>query len=140
MSIPVMEGAKSSGVDFSGNMGFVINDTSENKEEAAKFLDWMMNDEEAIEILKDSRGYPATTTAIEVMTKEDLLDPVMKKATEIAADNNPFAINAISGNTELETIRKDIIQEVIYGDITPEEGAAEMIESYTETLDQIQNN
>lgn len=139
MSIPVMKDAKSSGVDFSGNMGFVINDASENKEEAAKFLDWMMNDEEAIKILKDCRGYPATSTAIDVMTKENLLNPVMKKATEIAGDNNPFSINAISGNTELETIRKDIIQEVIYGDSTPEEGAKEMVESYTEVLETLKN-
>ena len=139
MSIPIMEGAVSSGVDYSGNMGFVINDASENKEEAAKFLDWMMNDEEAIKILKDSRGYPATSTAIEVMEAEDLLNPVMVKATDIASQNDPIAINAISGNTELETILKDIIQEVIYGDCTPEEGAQTMIDSYTELLETLKS-
>ena len=117
----------------------MLNDQSENKEEAAKFLNWMMNDEEAIKILKDSRGYPATSTAIEVMEKENLLSPVMVKATEIASQNNPFSINAISGNTELETIRKDIIQEMIYGDCTAEEGAQEMIDSYTELLDTLKN-
>ena len=39
----------------------------------------------------------------------------------------------------LETIRKDIIQEVIYGDSTPEEGAKEMVESYTELLETLKN-
>lgn len=135
MSIPILDGAVSSGVDYSGNAGFVINDASANKEEAAKFIDWMVNNEEGIKILKDNFGYPASHTAIDVLGKADMLNPLLVKATEIAGENNPIGINVISGNTELETIRKDIIQEVIYGDCTPEEGAQSLMDSYTELLE-----
>ena len=139
MTMPVMENAKCSGVDFGGNMGFSINDNSANKEEAAKFLDFIQNDPEAVEILKDCRGYCSTTTAEKTMEERGLLDPILKKAIEISQPDS-FAINAISANTELETIRKDVIQEVIYGDSTPEEGAKEIVEQYQEVLESLKAN
>jgi oligogalacturonide transport system substrate-binding protein len=43
----------------------------------------------------------------------------------------------ISGNTELEVVRKDLIQEVIYGDVTPENAAKELLEQYEEILGQL---
>lgn len=43
----------------------------------------------------------------------------------------------ISGNTDLEVIRKDLVQEVIYGDITPEEAAKSLMEQYQEILDEL---
>lgn len=136
MTMPTMENAKCSGVDFGGNMGFSINDNSANKDEAAKFLDFIQNDPEAVEILKDCRGYCSTVTAEKTMEEKGLLDPILKKAIEISQPGS-FAINAVSANTELETIRRDVIQEVIYGDSTPEEGAKEIVEQYIEVLDSL---
>jgi len=134
MTIPTIENAKSSGVDFGGNMGFSINDNSANKEEAAKFLDFMENDPEAIEILQNCRGYCSTVTAEKTLEELNLLNPTLKKAIMISQPDS-FSINAVSSNTELETIRKDVIQEVIYGDSTPEEGAKEIVEQYKEVLE-----
>lgn len=133
MGIPRDEDAKCSGVDFSGNMGFVINDASPNKEEAAKFWDFCMNDPEATEVLGDCWGYCSTETAEKTMEEKGLLDPLLKKAVEMSQEDS-YSINAISGNTELETIRRDVIQEVIYGDSTPEEGAKEIVEQYEEIM------
>lgn len=136
MKIPAIENAKCSGVDYSGNMGFSINDNSAHKEETAKFLDFMMNDPEAIEILQTTRGYCPTETAEKTLDEKGLLDPVQKKAIELIQPNS-YTINAISSNTELETIRKDVIQEVIYGDSTPEEGAKEILDQYKGILDDL---
>lgn len=133
MSIPRIENAKCSGSDFSGNMGFCINDASPYKEEAAKFLDFCMNDPEAVEVLKSSWGYWPTVSGEEALIEKGLIDPLLKKATDISQKDS-YSINAISGNTELETVRRDIIQEVIYGDSTPEEGAKEMVEQYKEIM------
>lgn len=136
MTMPTMENAKCSGVDFGGNMGFSINDNSANKEETARFLDFIQNDPEAVEILKDCRGYCSTVTAEKTMEEKGLLDPILKKAIEISQPDS-FAINAVSANTELETIRRDVIQEVIYGDSTAEEGAKEIVEQYKEVLESL---
>ena len=129
MRIPTQEGAVCSGTDVGGNMGIAINDNSPNKEEAAKFLDFMFNDPDAIKILQTTRGYCPTNKAEEILAEEGLLDLVQKKGVEIS-QNNAYSINVISSNTELETIRKNVIQEVIYGDSTPAEGAKEIVEQY----------
>lgn len=133
MNIPALENAVSSGVDFSSNMGFCINDNSKYKEETAKFLDFMQNDPEAIEILKTVRGYCPTDIAEKTLEEKGLLNQIQKKAVALSQPKS-YNINTISGNTELETIRKDVIQEVIYGDITPEEGAKSIVDQYTEVL------
>ena len=48
-----------------------------------------------------------------------------------------YTNNMISGNTELEVIRKDLIQEVVYKNITPEEAAKELVEQYQEILEEL---
>ena len=133
MKIPVQDQAVSSGVDFSSNMGFCINDSSKAKEEAAKFLDFLQNDPEAIEILQTTRGYCPTEIAETTLEDKGMLDQVQKKAVALSQPDS-YTINTISSNTELETIRKDVIQEVIYGDMTPEEGAKSIVDQYTEVL------
>lgn len=52
-------------------------------------------------------------------------------------EKNSYTNNMISGNTDLEVIRKDLVQEVIYGDITPEEAAKSLMEQYQEILDEL---
>ncbi len=139
MGIPRLEDAKTSGVDFSGNLGFCINDNSKYKEEAAKFLDWFANSSEASVIVLDSRGLPASTTAMKALQDNNLVDETAKKALEISSPDS-YTINTISGNTELETIRKDILQEVIYGDLTPQDGAKEIITQYEKVLGDLRDS
>lgn len=136
LPIPRNADAKCSGVDFAGNTGFCINDNSSAKEEAAKFVDYLLNDPEAALIIKDSYGYNSTSTAISALEEKGEVDATLKKAIEIAQPDS-MTINAISSNTELETVRKDILQEVIYQDITPAEAAEEIVSQYQEILSEL---
>ncbi len=136
MAIPRNSDAKCSGVDFAGNTGMCINDNSQNREEAAKFLDFLLNDGEAALIIKDAYGYNSTSTAIEALEGQGLVDETLKKAID-TAQKDSMTINAISSNTELETVRKDILQEVIYRDITPEDAAKEIVSQYQELLSEL---
>lgn len=139
MPIPRNSDAKCSGVDFAGNTGYVINDASGNKDEAAKFLDFLLNDAEAALIIKNSYGYNSTSTAISALESAGEVDLTLKKAIDLA-QKNAMTINAISANTELETVRKDILQEVIYHDITPEDAAKDIISQYQELLSELKSN
>ena len=136
ISAPVMENAKSTGVVYGGDRGFSINDKSEHKEEAAKFLDFLMNDPEAIKIQKTAVGYCPTQQAEDILIAEGSVDELQKKAIDLVA-KDPYINNMISGNTELEVVRKDLIQEVIYGDVTPEDAAKELLVQYEEILGQL---
>lgn len=134
--MPVTDDAKCSGVAYSGDRGFAINDNSEHKEEAAKFLDFLMNDPESIAICKTDVGYCPTKQSDDILISAGVVSEIQKKGVEISEPNS-YTNNMISGNTELEVIRKDLIQEVVYGDITPEEAAKEMMEQYQEILDEL---
>jgi oligogalacturonide transport system substrate-binding protein len=136
MPIPRNSDAKCSGVDFAGNAGFVVNDKSANKEEAAKFLDFMMNDAEASLIIGGNFGYNSTSTAIKALEDKGKVDPTLKKAVDIAQKDS-MTINTISSNTELETARKDILQEVIYKDITPEKASQQLVDQYKKLLSEL---
>lgn len=134
--MPVTSDAKCSGVAYSGDRGFAINDNSANKEEAAKFLDFLMNDSEAIALCKTDVGYCPTKQSDDILIAAGVVSEIQKKGVELSEPNS-YTNNMISGNTELEVIRKDLIQEVVYGDITPSEAAKEMIEQYQEILDEL---
>lgn len=137
--MPVTNDAKSSGVAYSGDRGFAINDNSEHKEEAAKFLDFLMNDPESIAICKTDVGYCPTKQSDDILIAAGVVSEIQKKGVEISEPNS-YTNNMISGNTELEVVRKDLIQEVVYGDITPEEAAKELAEQYQTILDELKGN
>lgn len=134
--LPMIENAKTNGSIYGGDRGYAINDNSANKEEAAKFLDFLMNDPESIKMCKTDIGYCPTKQSDDILISEGIVSELQKKAVEISAQNS-YTNNMISGNTEMEVIRKDLIQEVIYGDITPQEAAGELVEQYQEILNEL---
>lgn len=136
IAIPVIPDAKCSGVPYSGDRGYAINDNSAYKEEAAKFLDYLMNDPEAIALCKTNIGFCPTKQSDEILIEMGVVSDIQRKGVEIS-EKNSYTNNMISGNTDLEVIRKDLIQEVIYGDITPEEAAKSLMEQYQEVLDEL---
>ena len=136
ISMPVTSDAKCSGVAYSGDRGFAINDNSSNKEEAAKFLDFLMNDPESIALCKTDVGYCPTRQSDDILIAAGVVSEIQKKGVEISEPDS-YTNNMISGNTELEVIRKDLIQEVVYKNITPEEAAKELVEQYQEILEEL---
>ncbi len=138
MAIPRFEGAKCSGVDFSGDMGYSINDKSKNKEVAADFLNYMFNDPEANSILLTNLGYPASKEAQSTLAAAGKIDKVQQDAAAIS-EKDAIKYTSASNNTDLETIRKNDLQEMIYGEMTPEETAKDIIEQYTDTLNQMKS-
>lgn len=133
MAFPRIENAKSSGIAYGGNRGAAINAHSENIDAAALLVDFMMNDEEAISIMGTNLGFCPTTTSDEVLLADGTVGELQQKGIEIAQPDS-YITNATSDNTDLQTISKDLIQEVVYGESTPEQAAKELVERYQEIL------
>jgi len=117
-----------SGLCIRSSQAFSIYNGSENKEEAAKFISWFVNSEEANAILKGERGVPIMSNVREALAA----DPNMDEATKATYDfidvvgalaSNPPPLEP-AAQTELEDIRAQIDEEVMFGLITPDEGAA----------------
>ncbi|WP_094550639.1 ABC transporter substrate-binding protein [Petroclostridium xylanilyticum] len=133
-AFPISKDAKKSGVITRAAQVMCINKNSANISEAAKFINWMFNDDEAILILEDVRGVPATEKARKMLTDSKKLDERIVRATEVAIKNSGDPENGPTNDPELLEIDRDIIQKVGYGQLTPEKAADELIQRYTEKL------
>lgn len=110
------------------SMFFSISETSANKEEAARFINWFTNSVECNEILMAERGVPVNTEVAEA------LKPQLNLMTQVVFDYVAMAGQQASaiddpdpaGKGEVETLMLKTADDIHYGDIT----AAEAAESY----------
>ena len=107
------------------------------REEALKFLNWLYTDEEAIRILKDCRGVPASDTARAQLEKEGMLDPVVSKAVSLALEKSDEAVPPVNENSEVYGYLFPLMQELCYDMITPEQAAEELITNLTDIVAKI---
>ena len=81
-----MDGAERSGILTKPSMGFAIGRNTEHPEEVARFLEWMLTDPQAVEIMQLERGIPANTSAYNHLVAEGMLEGVAVDAYEIHAN------------------------------------------------------
>ena len=138
--LPVLEGAKDTGINCKPSMVLAVNKSSANVEECLKFANWMLTDEEAIKILGDCRGVPATAEARALLEENDLLNPDLKIGIEIASANAGTAQNGYHDNSEITSISTEILSRVLYKDLTPEDAAKEFLKTIEEPLATLAGN
>ncbi len=62
------------------SMAFAISETAADKVAAAKLINFLLNDEEGIEILESQRGIPLSKKAFDYASGKNLLDPIVSEA------------------------------------------------------------
>ncbi|MFA9378848.1 MAG: ABC transporter substrate-binding protein [Lachnotalea sp.] len=111
------------------SMFFSIAETSENKQEAAKFLNWFVNSEDANKILMAERGIPANTVVAEAIKGD--VDTVAAKVfsyiAEVSKIAEPIDAPNPSGSGEVEALLKTTVEYVRYGDLNGETASEEFI-------------
>ena len=126
---PTVENAKEQPMYLKPSQFFSIAETSQHKDEAAKFIDWFTNSIECNEILMAERGIPVNTEVAEAIkpkvdeasqTVFDYISKVSEIATKID-DPDP------SGKGEVEAQGKTIVENLRYGDVSAEEAAEEFV-------------
>ena len=119
------------------NMALAINKNTKHPKEAAKFLNFLLSDPEAVKILGLSRGIPSNKKAIEVLQQEDLLKGIVPEGLEKAL---AFAAPKSSPFIEDERIRKIgmiYTQKVDYNELTPEQAGEQMYAELEKVITQI---
>ncbi len=126
---PMDEAAGAEPMYLKPAMFFTITETSEYKDEAAKFINWFVNSEEANEILKGERGVPANSKVAEMV--KGLVSDTEKIAYDYVAEVNKIATPVDppnpAGYSEVETKLMALVEDIRYGNKTGEEAAAEFI-------------
>lgn len=126
-----------SGMSVNSGLAFSMSNTSEHKEEAAKFISFMVNNLEANDLMGGERGIPVMATVREHLA-ENSTDPAVKAAYEyldligeIASTTQPVEPE---GQLEIEDISKRINEELAFGKIEPEAAAARFRSEVEEVL------
>lgn len=106
-------------------MFFSIAENSKNKEEAAKFVNWFVNSEEANDIIMAERGTPVSSKIRDYMKSKlsekqkemfDYVDLAIGHSEETPPPDP-------QGMSEVNKLLVDIMDQVLYGQITPEDAA-----------------
>ncbi len=125
---PMMAGSENKGLWMKPGMFFSVAETSKVKKEAAEFINWFINSEEANDIIMAERGTPVSSKIREYMAGNGTLSAQQQKMFE-AVD----AAQELCGSTpapdpvgisEVNEAFKNSAYEVFYGQTTPEEAAA----------------
>jgi oligogalacturonide transport system substrate-binding protein len=138
--LPVLEGATDTAINCKPSMLAAIYSGSKYKEEAAKFINWILLDRDATDIVTDCRGVPAVSDTREYLAGKDKLNPAMKKAIDIASKNAGTPQNGLNDNAEITSISQDVMSKVLFKKLTPEQGADEYIQRVGEKLESMKNN
>lgn len=108
-----------------------ISKNSKQKEEAAKFLNYFVNDLEANKVLNGERGVPIMTKVRdEVKAQADDANKVIYDFVDKIGNFPLEDSNVISPEpkTEIEDQDKLLVEKVQYGELTPEEAAQKLVE------------
>ena len=120
---PIFRNAKDPGLITAPTMMLTLNKRSPNLEEAVKFVNWFLNDDEAIAILKDVRGLPAVKKARDILMKTGVMDPKIVKLVESSLPFSGGPEGALSQNQEVVALINEYIHRIGYKKATPEAAA-----------------
>ena len=135
----VMPGAKDSGIVVAPTQLLSINNNSPNKIEAAKFVNWLVNDEKALAITKDTRGIPVNKRARKKLEDQNIIPgPVSSMITQAMAQPGSSE-NSVTLNPQLLDITRQYIYKVGYKKMTPEEAARQAMGDYKIALESLKN-
>jgi len=106
-------------------MFFSVTTQSKHPEEAAKFLDFITNDLEANEILAAERGVPVSSKVRDHLYPQ--LSDTEKKQFDyldvVAEHSSPIHPLLPPGHSEIDGLQARLYEQIMYGEITPEEAA-----------------
>ena len=112
-------------------------------EEAAKFIDYLVNDEEAILTTKDTRGIPSNRKAVKLLEKAGIIMPQMIEFLDNYKKLGNSVENGVSVQNEITELTTEFAQQVGYKKMTPEEAAKaylDELEKIVESLNQRQTD
>lgn len=138
LSLNLPYSAKDGALFYRPSFFYSVAQTSKNKEAAAKFANFLVNDEEANKIIGTERGIPASTVAkdtiYEDMTDEEkVASDYLDKIADYVGEASPVLP---VGFSELNTHFKDVFAEITYGTMTAEEAYDSYVAKAEEIFDE----
>lgn len=134
MRYPIKKNAKDPGILVTPSMFLTVYKEGQNQKEAAKFINFFLNDEDAIRILADTRGIPTNEKAKAILVADNVIPQVVSDMVAQALTGVGVAETGPSLNPEVVALTKDFVQEIGYGKMTPTQAADGYIRELTALL------
>ena len=129
-TLPVIEDAADGGFASNTPQLLSITNTCANVDVAAEFLDYFYNNSTAQETLGATRSVPPTENARAICEENGKLTDVVAEAADIAMAVGGTPNDKVSSSAEAKTILYDAVEAIGYGQMTPEEAAATVIDEF----------
>ncbi|MCR4944401.1 MAG: ABC transporter substrate-binding protein, partial [Clostridium sp.] len=110
---------------------YAISKNTEHAKEAARFMNFMLNDTEAAEILGLDRGVPASKASYNTLKDKGILEGVQYDANSIITDTNEVLLSPYYENTQIKNICYEAIEEITYGKSSPQDCAEKTYNDFT---------
>ncbi len=132
-----VKGGKDHSVSFKPSLLLGISKGSPNAKEAVKFANWLLNDKEAALILTDQRSIPTSEVAKQTIVDANKVDSDIAKLVNYAVKNPATPPPVSAGNTQIAEILKDECTKVVFGRLTPEQAADELVKRVQPRLNEL---
>ncbi|QYR19667.1 extracellular solute-binding protein [Paenibacillus sp. sptzw28] len=127
---------RTAGLYLKPSMYLSVSKNSKNKEEAAKFIDFFVNDIEANKLIKGDRGVPVSSKVKEAL--KPILEPAQVQVFDYVAwaetNSTPMDPPDPVGTAEIINIFKSYSEQMAFGQIKPEEAAKKFREEANAVL------
>ncbi|MFC4015785.1 extracellular solute-binding protein [Nonomuraea purpurea] len=129
LRMPKIEGATTGGMFLQPAMFYTASSTSEHAAEAAKFIDFMVNDPEAGQIILSDRGLPANAKVLSAVSDKlpDADQKTMAFVDKIRGELVESPAAPPKGSSAMEDVIRRYTEEVVFGRMTPDEAAQKFI-------------
>ncbi|GHT66539.1 sugar ABC transporter substrate-binding protein [Spirochaetia bacterium] len=132
--LPVITGSTDTAINTKPSMLATVYSGSKYKEEAFKFINWIILETEALDIVTDVRGVPAAASSRDYLASKNKLNPALVQAVAVAAANAGSPQNGYNDNAEITSISTDILMKLLYKQISPEQAADEYLQRVGDKL------
>lgn len=130
LRLPGESEGERTGMYYKPAMFYSVSADTEYPQAAAKFVDFLLNSQEAAEIMLTDRGLPANTEVREAIL--DDLSPTDQKVADFMADIEDEIVDTPPvpphGSAELADIMERLNTDVLFERVTPEEAAAQFVQ------------
>lgn len=118
---------KAQAVKTKPSMIVSVNKKSANSQEAVKFVNWLLNSKDASLILLDTRSIPTSDSAKKALVEANKIDSDIAKMVDSALKNPASSPPTVQNNPEVADIIRDICEKVVYGNLTADKGAEQLM-------------
>ena len=135
---PIAANAVDPGIMVRPGILFSLSNSSPHIEEAARFVNWMLTDFEAIVALSDQRGVPASDLARDILLGEGAISQsLIDGHNEAVAHAATIADGHLNTNAQVRAILLNMVESVGFRVISPEQAASQLVSELEILLDQL---